>query len=111
MINMSLNFLREIRFFSSPLQTKNAEIFKSVPVDPDFPNLIADNLLENTDNRSTDRTMAAFDADGNAIPGIDYCYRVRAQELYQDKGGIYELTLKLESLTQVNAMIVYQDEA
>ena len=65
----------------------------------------------NTDNRSTDSTVMAFDRDGNDIVGVDYCYKVRAQEVYQDNGGVYELTLKLETRTLVNAMILFQDEA
>ena len=57
--------------------------------------MIPENLINNTDNRSTDRNLKAFDRDGNDINGVDYCYKVRALEVYQDNGGVYDLTLKL----------------
>ena len=88
--------MREFRVFNSYLQTKNAVIVKSIPTDPAYPALIPENLINNTDNRSTDRTLKAYDRSRNDINGVEYCYMVRAYEVYIGNKGIYELTLKLQ---------------
>ena len=83
-----------MRVFGSQSLTKTATVARSTAVDPNFPDLAPENLLQNLDNRSISTQRLTYDRTGVNINGVDYCYRVRADELYNDHNGLYELTLK-----------------
>ena len=63
------------------------------------------------DNRSISTQRLTYDRSGADINGVDYCYRVRTDELYNDSNGLYELTLKFQERSLVNGLILFQDEA
>ena len=88
--------LRELRVFSSPSLTKTASVFSSVPNDANYPNLIAENLVLNVENRSTSSDTPTYDRNGDDIIGREFCYRVGATELYSQNNGLYELTLQFD---------------
>ena len=77
-----------------------------MPNDTAYPNLTANNLLQNVDNRSMESSVPSYDRNGVDKIGVDYCYRVTGFDVYENE-FIYELTLELQTRSLVNALIVY----
>ena len=67
--------IREFRVFGSKSLTKSATVFRSVPNDSNFPNLVASNLVTNIDNRSTSSLKTTYDRSGADL-GTNFCYKI-----------------------------------
>ena len=105
-----MNF-KEVRPFGVPNLTRDAEIYYAVPTDPTVVStdvlggLVPENLIKNVNFRASGVGRQPPDP-----PNSDkFCYRVRKEEMFSERSGFFELTLKLKERQMVNAIILVQD--
>ena len=83
----------DFRVYGLTNLTKTATVVKSIQNDPSYGNLVASNLVQDVDKIIGNSSYSvAFDGSGGYIYDHYSCYRVRAQDFYQNNDGVFELT-------------------